>query len=84
MSWGGIPFYIYAIQSERNEAKMLGGFAEEVNAGWVRSTPDHWADYDRYNKWNAPLSKQWIVCSLGVDVFDSNNPKRVYFDIDYS
>lgn len=47
MSWNNvIPGWLCGISAERNEAKLLGAFEEEVLAGWVHSTPDNWVDLD--------------------------------------
>ena len=80
MSWGALPGWVYEMDSWKREAKMLGGFEEEIEAGWFRDEPPHLAWMDRHWKWTKPVHKQYQTVSLGVRIFDPSNPKRVYHD----
>lgn len=43
MSWNNaLPWYLYEMEREELEAQMLCAMKDELNAGWVRSTPSHW------------------------------------------
>lgn len=43
MSWNNaLPLYIIEMEHEEREALMLCAMPEELNAGWVRSTPSYW------------------------------------------
>lgn len=64
MSWGALPWYVYDIEFEREQAKMLGAFEEEVHSGWVKATPDHWVLLD-LQKRSRPEFK---FASLGVNL----------------
>ena len=41
MSWGALPFWVYHVQYEQFLAKALGAMQEELDAGFVRSVPEH-------------------------------------------
>ena len=41
MSWGALPFWVYQVQYEQFLAKSLGAMQEELEAGFVRSLPEH-------------------------------------------
>ena len=41
MSWGALPFWVYQVQYEQFLAKALGAMQEELEAGFVRSLPEH-------------------------------------------
>lgn len=41
MSWACLPWWVYAVITEENEARMLCAFEEELQAGYVRSLLDH-------------------------------------------
>lgn len=71
MSWGGLPGWIYWLESEEKEAMMLGGFAEEVNSGWLRSTPSHIPLLD-IRRWHEPTHNR--IYSLGVNIFNVSRP----------
>lgn len=48
MSWNNcIPLWVILSELEEQEAKILGAFQEELNAGIVRSLPDYIADIRR-------------------------------------
>lgn len=48
MSWGALPFWVYQVNSEQYEMKMLGAMnwsnCNEARSGSSRSLPDynHW------------------------------------------
>lgn len=64
MSWGGLPFFIYCMETEEHDALMSGAMCEELNAGYTRSVPDHWIKMFR-QRWDEPERKLY---SLGVRV----------------
>ena len=41
MSWGALPFWVYMVEYEQQQARILGAFPEELDAGFVRSRPEH-------------------------------------------
>jgi hypothetical protein len=41
MSWGAVPWWVYAVEFEEYQARMLGAFPEELSAGFVRGLPEH-------------------------------------------
>ena len=41
MSWGALPWWVYQVQYEQFLAKALGAMQEELEAGFVRSLPEH-------------------------------------------
>ena len=41
MSWGALPGWVYQVQYEQFLAKVLGAMQEELEAGFVRSLPEH-------------------------------------------
>ncbi len=41
MSWGALPWWVYEVRYEQFQAKMLGAFQEELEAGYTRSVPEH-------------------------------------------
>ena len=41
MSWGALPWWVYQVLYEQEQAKMLGAMQEELEAGFVRSLPEH-------------------------------------------
>lgn len=67
MSWNNaLPWYIYDLEREYREAKMLCGMGEEINAGRLRSTPSHWYALDeRMRQEDAKLY------SLGVNLLET-------------
>ena len=65
MSWNNvIPWYIFDIRLEKEQAMMLGAMAEELNAGWVRSYPEQWIEIDLM--WERNEDRK--LFSLGVDL----------------
>ena len=63
MSWNNVvPWFIYELEWEEREAKMLGAMQEEIMSGRTRSTPEHWHDLDR---WEQDRPEVQLV-SLGV------------------
>jgi hypothetical protein len=63
MSWNNVvPWFIYELEWEEREAKMLGAMQEEIMSGRTRSTPEHWHELD-YRKWQE-LEVQLV--SLGI------------------
>jgi hypothetical protein len=64
MSWGAIPGFIYDLEREHREAKMLCAFEEEVLSARTRSTPEHWYTLDQW-RYVEPERK---LVSLGVRV----------------
>ena len=61
MSWGALPGWVYDVSYQKHEARMLGAFQEELEAGFVRSLPEHVADLIRgknvYDVAEIPQSK---------------------------
>ena len=48
MSWNNVlPWWVYAVLVERQEAMWSCAFPEELNAGWTRSVPPHVSDLQR-------------------------------------
>lgn len=47
MSWGALPWWLYEIALERQQALASGAFQEEVDAGWTRAVPEHVVMIDR-------------------------------------
>ena len=41
MSWAVFPWWVYQVQYEQFLAKALGAMQEELDAGFVRSVPEH-------------------------------------------
>ena len=41
MSWSVLPWWVYQVQYEQFLAKALGAMQEELDAGFVRSVPEH-------------------------------------------
>lgn len=41
MSWGALPWWVYQVQYEQFLAKALRAMQEELDAGFVRSLPEH-------------------------------------------
>lgn len=63
MSWNNvIPWYIYELEQERREAKMLCAFEEEFLSARTRSTPDHWYTIDEWKRDDNEVK----LASLGV------------------
>lgn len=63
MSWNNVlPWYIYRLNAEHREAKMLGAMEEELLAGSTRSTPEHWYALDQM-RYSQP---ERTLASLGV------------------
>lgn len=65
MSWNNaLPWFIYELEREEREARMLGAMPEEYNSGWTRSTPDFWID-DFRQRWS---ESEYKLYSLGVRI----------------
>ena len=64
MSWGAIPFFVYALEAEQHEALISGAMPEELNAGYTRSCPDHWIRMFR-ERWT---EDEYRLYSLGVRI----------------
>ena len=66
MSWNNvIPWYIYDMRREKDEAMMLCATAEELNSGWVRSCPKQFIQMDlSFNR-----REDRKLYSLGVQIF---------------
>ena len=48
MSWNNVlPWWVYAVEYEELQARILGAFPEELRAGCARSIPDHVVDLRR-------------------------------------
>ena len=47
MSLWALPSWVYEMEYEEKEAMILGAFKEELDSGFVRSTPEHIADLIR-------------------------------------
>ena len=41
MSWTVLPWWVYQVRYEQFLAKALGAMQEELDAGFVRSVPEH-------------------------------------------
>lgn len=50
MSWTCLPWWVYAVENEEFQAKMLGAFQEELDAGFVRSLPKHVVEIIQRNR----------------------------------
>lgn len=45
MSWNNVlPFWVLMVECEEHEARTLGAFQSEVDAGFLRSVPQHVAE----------------------------------------
>ena len=65
MSWSGIiPWFIYELKHEHQEAKMLCAFEEEVLSARTRSTPEHWYALDAWKQ----TEPEYRLASLGVRI----------------
>ena len=50
MSWATLPSWVYRVEHEEHEAKMLCAFQEELDAGFVRSLPEHVVEIIQRNR----------------------------------
>lgn len=65
MGWASaIPWFIYELEHEHQEAKMLCAFEEELLSAHTRTTPEHWYAIDAWQQ-DEPERK---LASLGVRV----------------
>ena len=65
MSWNNvIPFWILMVEAEEHQAKILCGFPDEINAGWMYSTPP-------------AISTPLRVYEITPEMIEANKPRKV-------
>lgn len=58
MSWNALPVWIYQLYSERYQAAVLGGFPEEISAGFFPSQKQRYINPEQTDRFDSLIFEE--------------------------